>query len=217
VDAVVLGVVGGSGGVGASTLAAVLATATDRAMLVDLDVVGGGIDVLLGIEAVTGARWSGLRVAGGWLDPAALADGLPRWGAVPVLAADAAPASPDAVTQVLETAAALGTVVVDLGRNASAYRDAAMQRCALVVLLAVSDIRGLMAARAVSTSLPESRAGVVVHRGPVPSDEAAALLGLPLIGVLPPLTGGDRQIDLRRPPRALARLAAGVLDGVGAT
>jgi len=70
----VLGVVGGSGGVGASTFAAVLAAVTGRAMLVDLDVVGGGIDVLLGIEDVAGARWSGLRVGGGRLDPALLAN-----------------------------------------------------------------------------------------------------------------------------------------------
>ena len=69
------GVVGGSGGVGASTFAAVLAAVTARAMLVDIDVVGGGIDVLLGIEDVPGARWSGLRVGGGRLDPGSLADG----------------------------------------------------------------------------------------------------------------------------------------------
>ena len=31
---------------------------------------GGGIDVVLGIESVPGARWSGLRVDGGHLDPA---------------------------------------------------------------------------------------------------------------------------------------------------
>ena len=63
----VLAVVGGSGGVGASTFAAALATAAAPATLIDLDPVSGGIDVLLGIEDVPGARWSGLRLEGGRL------------------------------------------------------------------------------------------------------------------------------------------------------
>src|SRR5690349_916184 len=61
----VLGVVGGSGGVGASSFAAVLAATAGRSLLVDLDVAGGGLDVVLGIEAEAGARWSGLHLAGG--------------------------------------------------------------------------------------------------------------------------------------------------------
>src|SRR5579875_2141374 len=87
----VVAVLGGSGGVGASTFAAALATAAGRAVLVDCDPLGGGIDVLLGVEAVPGARWSGLRVNGGRLDPHALDEGLPRWRDVRVLAADAPP------------------------------------------------------------------------------------------------------------------------------
>ena len=68
----VIGVVGGCGGAGASTFACVLAATAATgwpAVLVDLDPVAGGIDVLLGIEAVPGARWSGLRLGGGRLDP----------------------------------------------------------------------------------------------------------------------------------------------------
>ena len=211
----VLGVVGGSGGVGASTFAAVLAAVTGRAMLVDLDVVGGGIDVLLGIEDVAGARWSGLRVGGGRLDPALLSDGLPRWGSVPVLAADTPPSSPGAVAQVIDAAAALGPVVVDLGRGASSQRDAALHRCTLVVLFAVAEVRGLIAARAVAASLPDPPTGLVLRRGSVSPGEAAALTDAPLIGVVPSLAASRfRVIDARRPPRALARVAAGVLDGV---
>lgn len=211
----VLGVVGGSGGVGASTFAAVSAGVTPDAMLVDLDVVGGGIDVLLGIEDVAGARWSGLRVGGGHLEPALLFDGLPRWGSVPVLAADTAPGSPLAVEQVLDAAAALGPVVVDLGRCPSALRDAAAQRCSLVVLFALGEVRGLIAARAMAASLPDVPIGLVLRRGSVPAHEAAALTDLPLIGMAPSLAAlGDRVLDVRRPPRALARMAAGVFDGV---
>ena len=85
---VVVGVIGGSGGVGASSFASVLAAAAVPSVLIDLDLAGGGADVLLGIEAVPGARWSGLQLDGGRLDPALLADGLPRWRDVAVLAAE---------------------------------------------------------------------------------------------------------------------------------
>src|SRR4051812_19306479 len=85
----VLGVVGGSGGVGASAFAAVLAAVAGESLLVDVDAAGGGVDVLLGIEAVDGARWSDLHLAGGRLDASVLLAGLPRWGPCAVLAADA--------------------------------------------------------------------------------------------------------------------------------
>jgi hypothetical protein len=162
----VLGVVGGSGGVGASTFAAVLAAVAGRATLVDVDESGGGIDVLLGIEQVTGARWSGLRVGGGRLDPALLSDGLPRWGPVSVLAADTEPAAA-AAAQVLDAAATLGPVVVDLARSPSPLRDTAVQRCALVLLFALADVRGLSAARAVAGGLSGAPTGLVVRRGSV--------------------------------------------------
>src|SRR6266536_165036 len=116
----VIGVVGGRGGAGASTFACVLAAMSalgGRAVLVDLDAAAGGIDVLLGIEATSGARWSGLRLDGGRLDPDMLVAGLPQWGSVAVLSADVAPA-PGAVGQVLDVAARAGAVVVELGRSA---------------------------------------------------------------------------------------------------
>jgi hypothetical protein len=205
----VVGVVGGSGGAGASTFAGMLATAAAPCVLVDLDGVGGGIDVLLGIEAVPGARWSGLRVDGGHLDPGLLAAGLPRWRSVAVLAADVGPPSADAAVQVIDTAAHLGVVVLDLPRSPGPVRDAALSRCALRVVVAVAQLRELAAARSVLASLPAGPVGVVLRRGGLPIDDAVARLGAPLLGVLPPL---DRSIT----PRSAARVAAGVLDGLAA-
>ncbi len=212
----VLGVVGGSGGVGASTFAAVLAATAGRSTLVDIDVTGGGIDVLLGIEDVAGARWSGLRLGGGRLEPALLCEGLPRWGPVSVLAADIEP-TVGAVRQVLDAAAELGPVVVDLGRTSVGPRGVAVSRCALVLLLAAAEVRGLSAARAVAAGLSDVPVGLVVRHGTVTPDEAAALTGVRLVGVAPSLSPGyERVLDARRPPRALARLASGVLAGVAA-
>src|SRR3954468_4077584 len=101
----VIGVVGGSGGVGASSFAAVLAVVAGDSVLVDLDVAGGGVDVLLGIERMAGARWSGLQLAGGRLAPTALISGLPHWGRCAVLAADVPELDPEAVLQAVEVAA----------------------------------------------------------------------------------------------------------------
>jgi hypothetical protein len=205
---VVVGVLGGSGGVGASRFAAAVAAAALPSTLVDVDGVGGGADVLLGIEAVAGARWSALQLDGGWLDPALLADGLPRWGSVAVLAADAGPPSATAALQVVEAAAELGTVVVDLPRAPSPMRDAVLRRCALCVVLAVAEVRELAAARSLLRTLPATPVGAVVRRGALAVGDAAALLGVPLLGVLPVL---DRASGV---PRATARVASGVVDGL---
>lgn len=210
----VIGVVGGSGGVGASSFAAVMAAVAGGALLVDLDVAGAGIDVTLGIESTSGARWSGLRLAGGRLEPDALVSGLPRWGSVPVLAADVADLDPDAVLQVLDVARSTGPVVLDLPRRSSPERAAALVHCALVVVLARGDVDGLVAAHALVDGLPELPSGLVCRRGEVPSSDAARLVGVPLFGELPGLDGSRQVLNPHRPPSAAARVAAGVLRGL---
>ena len=208
----VIAVVGGSGGVGASTFASVLAAQAGGATVVDLDPVGGGIDVLLAMEDRAGARWSGLRVDGGYLDPALLADGLPTWRDVRVLAADVAPPSAAAVTQVIEAAAQLGPVVLDLPRAPSPERAAALALATLCVVVAVAEIRPLVAAAAVLHTLHGVPAGVVLRRGGMASAEALALLGVPLLGVLPRIDGSAPA----RAPRAATRIAEALLEGVQA-
>jgi hypothetical protein len=213
----VVGVVGGSGGVGASAFAAVLAAVAGPSVLVDLDTAGGGIDVVLGIESAAGARWSGLRLAGGWLAPAALLDGLPRWGRCAVLAADCTEVDPQAVGQVLATAALAGPVIADLPRGSCAERAVALLHCALVVVVARADVSGLVAAHAVAAALPELPIGVVARRGDVAPAEAAERIGAPLLGVLPALRPAGARLDPRRLPRAAVRVAGGVLDGLQVT
>ncbi len=99
------------------------------------------MDVLLGVEHQLGARWSDVRVGGGYLDPGLLADQLPRWGPVPVLALDGAPPQPDDAVQVLAACAELGVVAVDLGRAPSALRAAVLELCTVVVLVARAEVR----------------------------------------------------------------------------
>jgi hypothetical protein len=215
-DGVAIAVLGGSGGTGASSLAAALAAVAARAVLVDLDPVGGGIDVLLGIEDVPGARWSGLRLDGGRLDPELLQQGLPRWGCVPVLAADVAPPDAAAVGQVLDAAEVLGLVVLDLPRAPSEVRDSAAGRCAFVAVVVGGGVRDLAAARAVVSSLPDVPVGLVLRRGPVAVGAAAASVGAPVLGVLPPLGRARHVLDPRRLPRTDARMVRGILGGLTA-
>jgi MinD-like ATPase involved in chromosome partitioning or flagellar assembly len=210
----VVGVVGGSGGVGTSTFAAVLAAVAGPSLLVDLDVSGGGVDVLLGIEGRPGVRWSGLRVAGGRLDPLELTERLPHWGPVSVLAADSCDVDAAAVLQVLVAARTGGPVVLDLPRGNCPERAAALLSCDLVVVLARADVSGLVAAHAVTAALPEVPVGVVARRGSVAAAEAAALVGRPLLGELPALSGTAPDLRPDRPPRAAARVATGVLAGL---
>lgn len=212
----VVGVLGGSGGVGASSFAAVLAAAAGPSVLIDLDVCGGGIDVPLGIEQVAGARWSGLHVAGGRLDSRELLAGLPRWGSVAVLAADVAALDPDAVRQVLAAARAAPLVVLDLPRAPMAERAAALQYCDLIVLVARADVGGLVAAHATAAALPEVPIGVVIRRGEVAAADASALIGQRLLGELPAAGGSASMLDASRLPRAAARVACGILTGLSA-
>lgn len=216
----VVGIVGGSGGVGASTFAAVLASSLD-AVLLDLDASAGGIDVLLGAEDVPGVRWSGLHLGGGELSPQLLADSLPRWRSVPFVAADSSP-SAGSVRQLLGIATQLGPCVIDLGRSEGDARTAAAAVCDLVVVLARSDVSGVTGARATACALADRPGGVVVRArrraagGTPRPHRIAALVGLPLLGTLP-VSGrpGESPLATGTLPRSLRAVAGGVLDALG--
>ena len=212
----VIGVVGGSGGVGASTFAAGLARlaahaeSVSRAVLVEIDPTSGGIDVLLGVEGVVGPRWSGLRLAGGRLEAAALAEGLPTWSSVSFVAADVTP-SADSVAQLLPVARRVGPVVVDLPRWAAPARSAALTRCDLVVLITGCDVASIAGARSVAAGLGTGLRIALIVRGGAAPLEVASLVGAPLVGRIP---GDLRRLspDPVTWPVPLRRVAVGVLD-----
>jgi hypothetical protein len=153
-DGPCLGVLGASGGVGASCLAAAIAACAGPAVLVDLDVHGGGVDVLLGIEKEPGTRWSGLHSDGGRIDPGELAEALPRWGSVAVLSCDRDEVPAAAVGSVLVAGRALGPVVVDLGRGGHVVRDPALAACDLVAVVVRATVPGVATAARVVARLP---------------------------------------------------------------
>jgi len=235
----VVGVAGGCGGAGASTFAAALAlragSASSRVTLVDADPAGGGIDVLLGVEATPGTRWPDLRASRGVVAADALADALPRADGVAVLSwvsgGEARPvrALPAEAMEAVLSAAIRGSdlVVVDLPRGPDAAAEHAAARADRVILVAPASVRAVAASAAAAARWAEAGAevGLVVrHPGPADLTPAAVAdaLRLPLLGVVPVDSRlahlGDRGrfvAALRRSPvgAAAAALSAQVTAG----
>lgn len=195
--AVVVGVVGGRGGAGASTLAAALALTGARrgyeALLVDADPLAGGVDLLLGREGEAGLRWPDLTGSRGRIPATALAAALPRPHGLMVLSWDrrATPAvSPEAMSAVLGAAVrAADLVVVDLPRRPDDAAQVALERAALVLLLVPAEVRACAAAARVAALTASYCCDLrLVVRGPGPggvdAQLVAGILDLPLAGTL---------------------------------
>ncbi|MGW1839986.1 septum site-determining protein Ssd [Streptomyces sp. NPDC002067] len=218
--ALTIGVLGGRGGAGASTLACALAVTAARkglrTMLVDADPLGGGLDVLLGCEREEGLRWPAFHESRGRVGAGTLAASLPRAHSLRVLSWDrgAEVTIPPAAMRAVLAAARRrgGVVVVDLPRRADEAVAEALDQVDLGLLVVPAELRAVAAARRVVAGT----AGVprdlrVVVRG-VPGaapglsdEEVAALVELPLLGELPwdpePVDGTARGV----PPGARAR------------
>jgi hypothetical protein len=200
-------------------------------VLVDLDPAGGGLDVLLGVEQVPGARWSDLRHTGSGVDGAELVAALPHWRGVAVVSGDAHrtqrtedAAGPDAtvagavVGSVVEGG---GLVVLDASSRGAGVLPAwaVVARADAALLVTAQDVVGVAAALAARPSLPDGRCAMVLRarRAPVVAPvEAARALRLRHAATLP----ADRSVAASTdrglgpvPGRALARAVARVDDG----
>ncbi len=202
-------------------LVAALAVAAQPSVIVDLDVLGGGIELTLGIESTPGVRWSGLHAEGGRIDPVALREGLPRWADVAVLSCDRGSIEPAAVASVLAAARQLGSTVVELGRADTAARRVAVERCDLIVLLARGSVPGVAGARRMRAAI-ESAAGrpvcwrLVCAEGAVSSKRISHVVGIEAAVALPAdralAASADHGVDGRLLRRATLAVAQDVLD-----
>lgn len=223
-----IGVVGGRGGAGASTLAAALAVTaagSSRAVLVDLDPLGGGVDLLLGAEAARGLRWPALASASGRLSAGALAASLPVSAGAAVLSWDRGgvlTVPPEAVQAVVDASVrGFDVVVLDCPRHLDPAVAAALAACDLVLVVVPAEVRAVAAAARVARSVSVHSTEVqVVVRGPAPSGltapDVARVLGVPVAGWLRPEPNLDRAQERGDPPAAsgrgpLAALAADLL------
>ena len=157
----VLAVLPATGGAGASTFAATVARCTAarmRTIVIDADPLGGGIDVLLGMEGAPGIRWPDIADTRGRLAASALADALPSVEGMSVLSwsrSGPAEVMPGSFAEVLDAAVrGFDAVVVDLPRVLDGIVDAALARASSVVVVSTTRVRSVISA---SRLIPEVR------------------------------------------------------------
>ncbi|MEV8636733.1 septum site-determining protein Ssd [Streptosporangium sp. NPDC051023] len=222
-------VVGGRGGAGASVLSASLALSASRqrlrTLLVDADPLGGGLDLLLGQEEADGARWSDLVAREGRISFTALQAALPTFAELTLLSfhrgeVEAIPA--EAMRSVLEAGRrGFDLVVVDLPRHCDPAAAEALSRATATLLVVAADVRGVLAAAQVLARLHEHTTEVraVVRGGVLDDDVVTASLRVPYAGGLPDqprlaatLNRGDLPPLGRRTP--LGRFCASFLHSI---
>lgn len=225
-----IGVLGGRGGAGASTLAAALAVTAARAgspsLLIDADPLGGGLDLLLGGEDLPGLRWPALAGTRGRIGAKALRDALPVVDGLAVLSFDRSAGGPVPAAAVEAVLAAArrggGVVIVDLPRHLD---EAAMTALAVVdrtLLVVPADVRAAAAAAQVAAAAASVAADLaVVVREPASAglspSTVAAHLALPLAGQLRTDSGVSAAAERGEPPArsgrgSLAQLCRRLLD-----
>jgi secretion/DNA translocation related CpaE-like protein len=231
----VLGMVGGCGGAGASTAAVWLAHAAARegvrVLLVDGDPWGGGLELALAAEETAGLRWPDLADASGTIDPRQLADSLPLAGGFPFLSWPGnkelhAGVDHAVVAGVLDAARrGYELVVVDIGRGRETLRTFAWD-CDRMIVVAPALLRAAVATARLLQDLPPVETVLVVRGKSGAALDAGLIadsLGLPLAGIVPDVrraaaaTEAGRLLDAGR-QRSVRRFAGTVLGfGAGLT
>lgn len=214
--ATTVAVIGGSGGVGATVLAAALALTAAKegaAMLVDLDPWGPGLRRIVGLDAAAGVTWRDLTESSGRLGSRALREALPVKDGAGVLGWPEEPLAPLSPALVREVVSAAGRghdwVVLDVPRTADEATLALVGHCDHVVLVAGSALGSVAAAGRTADRLRAecSSLGVVIRSrrtSPFAGDIARAV-GLPLLAQAPDQRRLDEHLDLGLGPVHSAR------------
>lgn len=230
-EGVVVGVIGGCGGAGASTTAVLLAAAAnargDSVLLVDGDRLGGGLELCLSEERGSGLAWPDLASASGRIHPPQLEAALPRAFGVPYVswpasARSAKSVGPEAVAGVLDAGrSAFELVVIDVGRGGAGIEEFgwASDRLLLVV---PGRLRAAVAAAQLLREIPPVPTGLVVRGRLGEGADAERLpeaVGCPLAAHVPELRSADAVSEEGRLPelarrRPVRRATNSILEGL---
>lgn len=222
----VIGVIGGSGGAGATTLACALgqwAARSGPAVVIDCDPQGPGLDRMLGVERNDGFRWDALCQTTGRLSARALREALPRRGDLGVLSwyVDGRVQSLQAfaVREALSAARrGHATVVVDLPRSPDPLIDEIAARCDEVLVATVASVMGVAgAARMRARFHDHATTGLVVRGEAFSTQDVQRVVGLAVRAQMRDQRGLAEAVDLGLGPLRgtrgpLARAAARILD-----
>jgi secretion/DNA translocation related CpaE-like protein len=236
-DGRVIGVFGGCGGAGVSTFSAALAIAASVAaptVLIDGDPLGGGLDVLLGVEATAGLRWADLIETRGRLDADSFAGALCKVGTTAVLAwgrgdqgrGALSVGDVSAIDAVLDAAKqSFATVVLDLPRSWGVVADRLLDAADETVLIVPAEVRPVAATasllealgtRALTPHLVIRDAG----GGSLSARDVGASLGLQIVATLrsdPAVRVAARRGEspVRGSRGSLAHACAAVISALG--
>jgi len=231
-NGLVIAVMSSGGGAGASTLAATIAAAAAeddlRVLLVDLDPLAGGLDVLLGIESVAATRWPDLADTRGRLSTSTLVGALPTWAGVVTLSwgREGAPRlAPEPLASVLDAGErGFDVVVLDVPRTLDDVTELALGRARRTVLVTSASVRGVAAASRLTDVLRERSAAVSVvvrreQRGVSTQAVGGVLDGV--VGEVPFVPAIAARSDSGEGPslrdaygRAVRKLMPALLDGM---
>jgi secretion/DNA translocation related CpaE-like protein len=224
-----IGVIGGSGGSGATTFACALGQVAGRSgpsVVLDADPFGPGTDRVLGLDLIEGVRWEALGHTTGRLSARALREALPRRDGAAALTwyAGSKPVrlQPFAAREAL-SAARRGhdTVVIDLPRAPDPFVDEIASRCDQILVTVVTTVAGVAAAMRMCRRFADPDLLGLVVRGSGTDDESLArVVGAPVLTRMNDQRGLVESIDLGLGPvrsrrGALGRAATRVLNAVG--
>ncbi|TNM38626.1 septum site determining protein [Nocardioides albidus] len=221
----VIGVIGGTGGAGATTFACALgqwAARSGDAVVIDCDPQGPGLDRMLGLERCEGFRWDALCQTTGRLSARSLREALPRRGRLGVLSwyvdGRAQSLQAFAVREAL-SAARRGhrVVVVDLPRSPDPLVDEIAARCDELLVVTLGSVVGVAGAARMRARFADHAAPGVVLRGEAfAAGDVTRAVGLPVRVQMRDQRGLAEAVDLGFGPLRslrgpLARAASRVL------
>ncbi|MDN5746342.1 MAG: septum site determining protein [Nocardioidaceae bacterium] len=201
----VIGVIGGTGGAGATTLACALgqvAARTGPAVVIDCDPQGPGLDRMLGMERTDGFRWDALCQTTGRLSARALREALPHRGNLGVLSwyVDHTVASLQAfAAREALSAARRGhrVVVLDLPRWPDPLIDEVAARCDRLVVATVASVVGVAGAARMGARFVDHPDVVSVVRGEaLAAADVQRAAGIPVLAQMRDQRGLTEAVDL---------------------